>query len=111
MLRDSTRYEREIKSVKIKMMHTNWWNMVPFLTKKKSFKRSFPNGMGSLSVDNTGIVRIRRKVVTIKMSNILDDSLELKVTVSYYNAFILLINIALVVFYFKNNIISVVFLL
>jgi len=67
--------------------------------------------MGPLIVDDAKLVRIRRKVVTIKMSNILDDSLELKVTVSYYNAFILLINIALVVFYFENNIISVVFLL
>jgi len=67
--------------------------------------------MGPLIVDDAKLVRIRRKVVTIKMSNILDDSLELKVTVSCYNAFILLINIALVGFYFENNIISVVFLL
>jgi hypothetical protein len=47
--------------------------MVPFLTKKKSFNRSFPNGRGSLLVDDTVFVIIRIRVVTINVPNILDD--------------------------------------
>jgi hypothetical protein len=84
--------------------------MVPLLTKKKSFNRSFPNGIGSLIVADVGLVRIRRKVVTIKMPNILDDNVdELKVTVSHYNAFISPINIALVLFFTSKLISSLLF--
>ncbi len=47
-------------------------------------------------IDDAELVRIRRKVVTIKVFNILDDNVELKVTVDHYNAFISQINIGLV---------------
>jgi hypothetical protein len=68
--------------------------------------------MGSMIVDDTGFVIIKRKIVTINVPNILDDNEELKVTINHYNEFILLINIGLVSFFhFKNNIIFVVFLL
>jgi len=68
--------------------------------------------MGSMILDDTGFVIIKRKIVTINVPNILDDNEELKVSINHYNEFILLINIGLVSFFdFKNNIIFVVFLL
>ncbi len=57
-------------------MHTNWWNIVPLWTKKKSFNRSFPNGIGSWILDDTEFAQIRRRVVTRKIVNISDEDGE-----------------------------------
>ena len=60
--------------------------MVPFLTKKKSFNRLFPNGIGSFIADDTEFVIIRARVVIIKVPNILDDNAQLKVTCYQHKA-------------------------
>jgi hypothetical protein len=59
--------------------------MVPFLTKKKSFNRSFPNGIGSLIADD--VVIISKRAIPTQVVNMLTDDEISKVIITYVVVF------------------------
>jgi len=59
--------------------------MVPFLTKKKSFNRSFPNGIGSLIADD--VVIISKRAIPTQVLNMLTDDEISKVIITYVVVF------------------------
>jgi hypothetical protein len=67
--------------------------MVPFLTKKKSFNRSFPNGIGSLIADD--VVIISKRAIPTQVLNMLTDDEISKVIINHHHTLLSLISTVL----------------